>query len=183
MERLADYLAALAQFLGSPEKVHFVQLVEGSVGVVHEAEMDAHLSINERVSSLKTATPDPISLASFREINKLLRADQSEAEFYEDEPRGVVLEFPGVKMPQPVELRGVLQTGKLDGVVVLIGGKRVSLSGSKDTVPILVQIGERKFANCFTKRALAKQLASYLFEGHMRLYGTGRWNRGSSWIT
>lgn len=177
MERLAGYLAELARLLGSPEKVHFVQLVERSVGVVHEAEMDAELSINARVSSLSTEAPHPVSFAAFREINRLLKVDQSEAEFYEDGRRGIILEFPGAKMPQAVELRGIQQAGKLDGVVVRIGSKSVSSGSKKDSVPLLVRLGGQRFANCIASRALVKKLAPYFSEGEIRFYGTGRWNR------
>ena len=38
MERLAQYMADLSKMLGEPARVHFVELREGSIGLVHVVE-------------------------------------------------------------------------------------------------------------------------------------------------
>lgn len=175
MERLAQYMAELSKLLGDPEKVHFVQLVESSVGILHEAEEEVALEIRDRIFGVSTGVAEVVQLAAYRGLNKLLKDDESEAGYYESDNVAKILDFPGVRMPKAMELSGIPQAGKIDGVIIGVGG-------TKDDVPVHVQSGDQLYKRCVAKKPLAKRLGMHLFEGQLRLHGNGRWARDENGI-
>lgn len=63
------------------------------------------------------------------------------------------------------------QQGEVDGEVIRIGG-------SKEVVPITLEVEGREISGFHAKRIIAKELAKNIFEP-VRLYGEGRWNRNA----
>src|SRR3954452_15619322 len=82
MERLAQYMADLAKMLGEPSKVHFVELVESSVGLVHAVEREATPIVDDRVEQIERGTADPVYMTAYRAIDKKLREDDSRGQFF-----------------------------------------------------------------------------------------------------
>src|SRR5215475_7856931 len=63
-----------------------------------------------------------------------------------------------------------LHQGRHDGIVVRISGRR-------DLVPVLLELGPHVYYTCVASRDIAKRLAMHLFTTQVRVYGTGRWHR------
>lgn len=165
----------LAKMLGDPEKVHFVKLTEGSVKLVHAVEPDIAPLVDSRVEQLESGTADIIYLSAYRALNKKLREDGSHGTFYAEDQHAHVLDFPGVLAPEPVVINGVPQAGTVDGVIIRVGGVR-------DEIPVTVQTSDQRQQKCIATKPLAKQLAQHLFEGELRLYGSGKWSRNEDGI-
>lgn len=84
-----------------------------------------------------------------------------------------IIQFPG-KDEEKLRFTSIQQYGAIDGEVIRVGG-------SKNIVPILLQVEGNEISGCHANRNLAKELAKYLFEP-VRLYGEGRWDRSDEGI-
>lgn len=174
MERLAEYMAELARMLGEPNKVHFVELVESSIGIVHAVERDTSEIIDARIDDIQRGTAPIANMAAYRALNKKLKEDKS---FGELAPLGgaKLLPFPGKDAPEPVTLSGVMESGSIDGMIIRVGGKR-------EEIPVAIQSGDVVYGKCVATKPLAKELAKFLFEGELRLFGQGRWSRNEDGV-
>jgi hypothetical protein len=175
MERLAQYMADLSKMLGEPERVHFVELRESSIGLVHVVEPEFSHAIDERLDAIERGVADATSMSAYRALDKKLRADESFATYATERGPATVLRFPGTLGPEPVVYNGIPQRGSVDGTIIRVGGVR-------DDVPITVLAGGGLQRNCVASKPLAKELARHLFEGELRLYGTGKWARDEDGI-
>ncbi|MFC7334088.1 hypothetical protein [Rhodocista pekingensis] len=175
MSRLAEYMADLARMLGEPSKVHFVELVRSSIGLVHSVERDASPLVDARIDDIEQGTADVVHMDAYRALNKKLREDRSVGELQPVGRDARVLMFPGKDAPEPVKLSGVPGAGSIDGTIIRVGGTR-------DEIPVCVQSGHVVHARCVASKALAKELARFLFEGELRLYGQGKWARDEDGI-
>src|SRR5258706_375206 len=170
MERLAEYMADLAKMLGHPEHVHFIELRESSIGLVHVVERETSPAILERIVAVGRGTADIVAMAAYRALDTKLRADESNGTYFSEQPNWPVLQFQGKLGPEPVVYSGIPQLGSIDGTIIRVGGVR-------DEIPVTVQIEEGLHCRCVASKPLAKELAKHLFEGELRLYGTGKWAR------
>jgi len=170
MERLAEYMADLARMLGHPERVHFIELRESSVGLVHAVERESNRAVVTRIGEVQSGTADFTAMAAYRALDKKLRADDSFATYFSEQPNYPVLEFPGKLGPEPVVYSGIPQLSSIDGTIIRVGGVR-------DEIPVTVQVEEGLLCRCVASKPLAKELAKHLFEGELRLHGNGKWAR------
>lgn len=169
MERLAQYLAELAQMLGENTSVHFVRLEPGSTSVIHRIEREAIPKVRDRTVSVRRGIGPRDSVRAYRAINKMLREDNGRAVWKEEKTDAEIVVFPG-KDDVEERVTGIAQRGSIDGQVVRIGGLQ-------KVVPIVLKYeNEAQHPGCWATRTLAKALARRLFEP-VRLFGTGRWNR------
>src|SRR5437879_9410816 len=100
MERLADYMADLAKMLGQPERVHFIELRQSSVGLVHVVERESNRAVETRIMELQRGAADLTTMAAYRALDKKLRADDSFASYFpewasQNDQNVLVLQFPG----------------------------------------------------------------------------------------
>jgi hypothetical protein len=86
-----------------------------------------------------------------------------------------VLEFPGAKAPKQIEWPSINQAGELYGIPIVVGGRN-------DPVPVHLLDGEEELP-CLASRAKAKEIAEYLFNATLRVFGRGRWRKSEdgSW--
>jgi hypothetical protein len=175
MERLAQYMADLSKMLGEPERVHFIELRESSVGLVHVVEPDVLTVIDERLNAVERGIADVTYMAAYRALDKKLRIDESSATYSAERGPATVLTFPGRLGPEPVVYSGIPQLGSIDGAIIRLGGMR-------DEIPVTVLEGGALQRKCVASKPLAKELAKHLFEGELRLYGTGKWARDEDGI-
>jgi hypothetical protein len=172
MERLGEYLVALAKMLGEKAEVHFEKLETGSTVLVHWVEEEAAAEVEERISLVEHGTADIVHLKAYREINSLLKADDATGELTISGSGAKLLTFPGKLIPEPAKPQIVFQVGTIDGVVIRLGGKDPS-------VPVLIQDGDN-VVNCNTTRSIARSLGQHLFGRELRLSGKGEWHRPES---
>lgn len=168
MERLAKYLAELALMLGESASVQFVRLEGGSTSVVHRIAREAVPKIKDRTSAVRRGLGPRDSVRAYRKINKMLSDDNGSAVWGQEETDAEIIVFPG-KDDAEEQVKGISQTGSLDGEVIRIGG-------TQKAVPITLKCEQEEISGCYASKAVAKLLGRRLFEP-VRLFGTGRWNR------
>lgn len=171
MERLALYLADLAKMVGEPDSVHFVDITEGSAKLAWTVDEPAENAIAVRLDEIARGEASVAHMEAYRSLNRHLREDKTDAEIRPADGDAIILPFPGITAPSPVEYSGVPKSGSIDGVVVRIGGTRKEIHVAIDT-------GSAVFSKCVASKAVAKALAGHMFDDELRLHGAGRWSRG-----
>jgi hypothetical protein len=167
LDRLAEYLAELAQVLGNGQFVHLVELEPGSTVLIHKVDVEAVPKIRDQVIAVKHGNAPRPAMAAYQKINRLLREDNGTGVLLE-ESGAEILEFPGKKEEIP-HFATIEEYGEIDGEVIRIGG-------TGDPVPILLSSDAGTLSGCWARRSVAKPLANHLFEP-VRLFGSGRWFR------
>ncbi|BBF92115.1 hypothetical protein [Blastochloris tepida] len=170
MERLAEYISALARLLGEGAQVHFRGVAEGSAVLVADVDEPARPKVRDRFDSVRTGTGPREAAKAFAELDDLLRADNATGSLATDTPCNVI-PFPGKNRPMPITFGPFTQEGTLDGEVIRVGGKDV-------TVPVnLRDPSGCVLTGLYTTREIARELGHLLFGPTIRVYGTGKWRR------
>lgn len=174
MARLAEYMAALADFLGEESMVHFGGLEGGSTVIVEKIQKEAIPKIEARITLVKRGDESSDAMKKYQFLNEMLRRDNGGGYLFRGK-KGKLLKFPGIDVRHP-DYGSFPQEGTIDGVPIRIGGR-------KATVPITIQHEDREYI-CHAKRAIAKQIADHLFNSTLRFFGRGRWRRDfkGAWI-
>ena len=167
-KRMAEYMAKLVLLFGAPDAVHFSRLRSGSAKQYFNVDPAAAPQVWARLIASNEPMAEPELAAARRDINKMLMEDD-QVGYVKAEPGPKVIEFLGRKTPIADEVT-VLQTGSIDGVVIRVGGRDMS-------VPVSIDAGDGVFHRCSTTGVVAKRLAAHLFEGDLRLMGKGKWLR------
>src|SRR5665213_2278111 len=77
MKRLAEYMLEIAQLLGEPEHVHFVEVAEGSAQLVQLIDYVAIPKVRDRLrTSITAAAPEEL-VRRRNQIDKMLAADNA----------------------------------------------------------------------------------------------------------
>ncbi len=168
MHRLAEYLGYLSQILGERSYVHFDRLEGGSTSIVHRIEREAEPKVRTRIALVQDGGGPPEAVQAVRHVNRLLREDNASADLRVGKRGAKILEFPG-RLQKVTTFPVIKQAGSLDGMLLRVGGK-------DDTVPVTLESDGAPTSGCYTTRAIAKSLASRLFE-YVRLHGFGKWVR------
>jgi hypothetical protein len=169
MERLAEYMAALARLLGEGTNVHFGGVFEGSVAVRAGVDEPARPKVRSRVHALRAGTAPQDARRAFDDLDEMLRNDNAYGSLVGD-VEGVVIPFPGKRRPEPVVFGPFRQDGTLEGQVYRIGGKdeskHVHVRTAKEDLSVLTATEE-----------VALRLRHHLFGGTLRFHGSGTWYR------
>ncbi|UPJ50792.1 hypothetical protein IVB30_05155 [Bradyrhizobium sp. 200] len=168
MARLAEYMGELSRLLGEPNAVHFNRLEPGSTVLVSQVEHEAIPKVRARTNSVRRGEGPSEAARAFKQINKLLREDNAVGFLHDKKVSAVIIRFPGREEPEE-KFPVVRQQGSIDGTVIRVGGQ-------DETVPVWLEVEDKKLSGCVATRAVAKQLGSKLYEP-VRLFGKGRWSR------
>lgn len=168
MARLAEYLKALADLLGSEPQTHFEGVTEGSVRLVASVEERESQRVRERVLSTGSGKLQSVEKA-YVALDDLLANDNTVGCLIGPDDE-VVMAFPGATRPKPIAFPAFRQNGSIDGEVVRLGGIDM-------TAHLTLQDGATTYSNITLRREVAKQLAPYLYGQKVRLHGSGRWER------
>jgi hypothetical protein len=168
MERLAEYLAKLAEMLGEGNAVHFVRLEPGSTSVVHRIEREAIPKVRHRTAAVRRGIGPRDAVRAYKKINRMLIEDNGTAVWRDEKTSADLIVFPG-KEDVAEQMTGIRQHGSIDGEVIRIGGHQ-------RLIPVTLKADDKEITGCWADRSTAKALARCLFEP-VRLFGTGRWNR------
>lgn len=173
MARLAEYMADLATMLGEKGDVHFVSLEDGCVQLVHEVAFTAFPKIEERTAAIKHGIAPADAMNAYKALNRKLAYDNTFATYANaSTPTAVVLDFPGINAPKPVEILPVEQPGTLVGIVQGVGGKTIH----DNRIPVFIDTGDMVHV-CAASRATAKELGPFILGEQRRFEGTATWNR------
>ena len=173
MARLAEYMADLARLFGEVEHVHFGRVEPGSAILVPFVDAVAVPRVEDRFCAIKGEDPPEDAARACKALNQRL-ADDNAAGSLEDADGAEIVPFPGRDQPQFLAYGAMTQRGKLDGVLIRVGGR-------DDTVPVHLQDGDTIHV-CNADRDMARRLAGHLYGGVLRVYGDGRWDRDTEGI-
>jgi hypothetical protein len=168
MERLGEYMAALARMLGEETYVHFESVVEGSVALKARVDEPARTRVRERVRSVRTGAAPAEVRRHYTQLDDMLRKDNAYAALAGGDD--VVVPFPGRKRAEPVVYGPFRQQGTIDGEVYRIGGKDASKH-------IHVHSADRDLSVLYASESVALRLRHHLFGGTLRFRGEGTWFR------
>lgn len=176
MERLAEYMLQFAKLLGEPDRVHFVDVESGSAVLRACVEDVALPKVERRIADASRGHGDVIALKALRSLDDMLAEDNAVGQLLDDGGAEIIA-FPGRNRPKPLEYGPFREDGVLEGVIIKVGGKGVS-------VPIWLQDGETVYKNCTARRPLARKLAKHYDGGLLRVSGSGSWIRlaNGDWV-
>lgn len=169
MERLAEYMAALARLLGEPAHVHFDGVRAGSAVLAMSVDEPAQPIVRERIQRVQAGDGPQDALKAFGDLDELLRKDNATGELT-DADNVIVLPFPGRNRPAPLTYGPFRQEGSLEGQLIRVGGK-------DETVPINLLDGDIVHTGLYASRALSLELSRYYLGPVIRVHGTGTWFR------
>jgi hypothetical protein len=172
MARLAEYMADIAAMLGERGDVHFVSLADGCVQILHEVSFTAFPKIQERTAAIRTGTAPAEAMTAYRALNKRLASDNTFAVYGDATTAGVILEFPGINTPKPVEILPVEQPGTLVGIVHGVGGRTFNDA----RIPVFIDTGDAVHT-CNASRAIARELGPFILGEQRRFEGMATWQR------
>jgi hypothetical protein len=176
LSRLAEYLADFASLLGYKEHVHFLRLDEGSAAPLAIVEMEKDPFVRERIKNAAHGFGPTDAVGAYGRINSRLTEDDGYGEILEMlAGREVgVIEFPGKKRHVSPIYGPIRESAFVQGELKRVGGQ-------EPTIPIHVVDADQKWYHCWTKKAIAQDLAPYLFQ-QVRLYGIATWQRNEDAI-
>lgn len=168
MGRLAEYLENLALIYGYKQHIHFMRIRKGSAIAEIAVDNEVTNEVTARLYSIRQLNASRELDKPYKKINQMLQEDNASA-VIRDRKGTEILPFPGCKIPLTEELI-INEQGSLDGRVIRVGGK-------DNTVPIWLQNDDREIYKCNTNKAIARELASHLFESTVRVFGDGKWRK------
>lgn len=175
MERLARYMTELAKLLANNASVHFDRLEAGSTRQFARVEKEAAPKVLKRINEIQLGEAANDAIASFDEINNLLRDDNAVGKLNlwimgETQPSTVLI-FKGRELPKPQKFGPFTEPAIVDGELIRIGGKDA-------TAHATILDAEGKAWNGEMTRELAKDLAQYIYCGPiLRVRGDAKWER------
>jgi hypothetical protein len=165
LDRLAQYMSALADLIGYKPNVHFERLEFGSACIVSSVEYQTAPKVEQRLNGLVAKDVK----AAFSTLDDMLASDNAVGKLLNNEG-AVVIPFPGRNRPKPLNFPIIKQDGSIDGQIVRIGGTDASAH-------VTLQDGKITYTGINLSRELARNLASQLYGQKIRLFGIGRWAR------
>jgi len=167
MARLAEYLADLAELFSCKPQVHFIGLDEGSANLLQAVEKSAVTKVERRLLSIETRAAKGALRKAFDDLNDKLYEDNAVGQLVR--PIGNVIKFPGRERDLDKTAGPVTESTTLDGEVIQIGGR-------DETISVYLRDRE-KIHICTASREQGRSIAKYLFEGKVRVSGTGTFVR------
>lgn len=176
MERLAEYIKALAQLIGETNSVHLDRVSEGSV-VLHAAvEEPAVPKVRERVSALGSTAASKDASRAYGALDEMLRRDNATGRLVDSEG-AVVIPFPGRTREELAVFGPFKQEGSLEGQVIRVGGK-------DETIPVHLRDGAVVHTGLNASEEVARRIAQHLLGAPVRVHGLGTWFRegNGTWL-
>lgn len=169
MERLGEYVKALAKIMGEAANVHFEKMSEGSVVLHAIVDRPAQNKVLERLRELNENQSASDAGKAFGELDEMLRLDGATGRLF-DESGAIILPFPGRNKEQPVVYGPFQQEGTLVGQVIRVGGR-------DDTIPVHLRDGTEVLTGLNATKDVARRIAQHLLGPAIQVHGIGTWYR------
>jgi hypothetical protein len=169
MERLGEYVAALAKLLGERDNVHFGSVEPGSAVVVAVIDVPAQPKVRDRLAAVRHGHGPSDAQKAFADLDEMLRKDNATGAL-SNEGGDVIIPFPGRNRPEPLVYGPFRQDGTIDGQLIRVGGK-------DETVPVHLRDGAIIHTGLICTPEIARRIAPYLYGPTLRVHGTGTWFR------
>lgn len=175
MERLAQYLAALAKLFGHTDHTHFVGITEGSAKLHTSVDIVDAPKVEARLNSLRIGEGPKDALAGKQALETLLANDNAVATLTMGDSDRVVLPFIGRNRVKPLTFPPFREDTSIDGQLVSIGGR-------DSTAHAILQDGDVYHVGVTMPRELARGLGKLLYGPPLRMHGNGRFERQADGI-
>ena len=179
MQRLSEYMSDLAKLLGEPQNVHFKDLEEGSTVLNAVIETEAIPKVSGRIKSLELGNASEEVQKTFDRLDARLALDNASGSLSavgdDEQPLAVVLQFPGISRPKPIDFGIIKERGILDGIPV-------SITGRDSTKHVQLADGDAVHTGISLSTDLAIKIMDEqcVYRKVIRLHGEGRWSREDS---
>lgn len=170
MERLAEYLKALASVLGSKKHVHFLRVEKGSALNVIEIDEQEIERVFTRAKRAATGRGSKEAVKASSSLHSMLRQDHHSAELVSEEG-DLLLSYSIAKDGKEKPIGPIWQDGSLDGLVVKLGGL-------DETLPVHL-VYEQSHYICNATRDIVRDLGQYIWRSPIRVHGRGKWSRNT----
>ena len=153
LNRLLEYLHHMTAVLGDPEKLHLVEIREGSCEPVLHTDTATALIVKERAAKVARGDGTKRQIDGFNSVRRMLRQDRVwKRPALLRSQHSIYLQIDAA--PEEMELKGIRQAGSVDGALIRIGG-------AGENAQIQLQDLDGKIISGFTaKRPVAKELLS-----------------------
>lgn len=170
LARLARYLHNLGTVLGESDGVHLVGVEDENTVPLLAVDPEAYPKLRTQVEAAIHGRGSARALKARKAIETDLAEDNADYAELVDEDGARLLHFTGDTTDNDEPEYGPFrQSGTLDGVPIVIGGKG-------DPVPVHLQDLDRVHV-CRASRDLAKRIGKHLFATPLRVSGVGQWFR------
>lgn len=166
MQRLALYLAELADMLGSIEHVHFSSVTPGSAMLNIDIDELRYSEVLTSVREAPAGKGTARQLKGYRELQRLMEEDGTAGEILDHSSRSIMLFAKSSNDESPLSIN---KQGSVQGRLYRIGGK-------DETVPVRLEGANGETLNCEASTEIAQQLSALLFQ-QVRVSGPGIWER------
>ncbi|MEJ8631443.1 hypothetical protein P0F65_19915 [Sphingomonas sp. I4] len=170
MERLAQYLAALAKMFGHTDHTHFRGITEGSAKLHTVIDPVDAPKVEARLNGVRLGDGPKEALAGKQALEDLLANDNAVATLTEANSERVVIPFIGRNRIKPLTFPPFREDTSIDGQLVSIGGR-------DSTAHAILQDGDVYHAGVTMPRDLARGLGKLLYGPQLRMHGNGRFER------
>lgn len=172
MQRLALYLAELADMLGSVEHVHFSSVTSGSVMLNIDIDELRYSEVLTSVREVPAGKGTARQQKGYRELQRLMEEDGTAGEILDHSSKSIMLFAKSSNDESPLSIN---KQGSVQGRLYRIGGK-------DETVPVRLEGANGETLNCEASTEIAQQLSTLLFQ-QVRVSGSGTWERSpdGSW--
>ena len=175
MDRLAQYLAALAKMFGHSEHTHFIGITKGSAELHTAIDPIDAPKVETRLNGVRLGEGPKEALAGKQALEDLLANDNAVGTLTEAESKRVVVPFVGRNRLKPLAFPPFREDTSIDGQLVSIGGR-------DNTAHAILQDGDVYHAGVTMPRELARDLGRLLYGPPLRMHGNGRFERQSDGV-
>lgn len=174
LDRLLEYLAQVAILLGDPQELHLIRIESASTQPVLAMPHAVGLKARARAEEVQAGGGSERRRNAFMRIQQMVGDDGCGPALFKAPEGAVILKFDPRANPVATA-HSIRQPTTVQGTLISVGGKQ-----EKSNLLIQDEAGET-ISGCSANRALAKQLAQYLYEP-IRLSGDGTWERSAKGV-
>ena len=165
LQRLAEYLHALARLYGHEDAVHFDSVNAGSARLLSLVEDDAYPKVISQVQEVSSGLGPKRALSGFERLCELMAEDKTGGSLRAG--GAPILQFP-IPKHEDSPLR-LIKPSSVQGRLYSVGGK-------DETIPVRIEGADRETLHCEASIDVAERLGQYLFKT-VRVSGDGQWER------
>jgi hypothetical protein len=163
--RLLEYYAEIKRLIGVSDKVHLVDIVEGSHVSSFKIDSGSTSDVLKRVIEINQGVAPPVALRAQQTINAMLIEDRTSGSFFDS--RGAnVIPFPGMRPSQAASIR-------IRSAASFVG-ELYHIAGAREDAKVRINTKTHGVVFCTTTKGIAKELRDFLFES-VKVSGRGMW--------
>lgn len=174
LDRLLEYLGQISILLGDPSELHLIGIETASTQPVLAMPRAVALKARAKAEEVQSGGGSERRRNAYTRIQRMVEDDGGGAAVLKAPEGAIILRFEPRAVVLP-EAHSIRQPTTIQGTLISVGGKQ-----ERSNLLIQDEAGDI-VSGCSANRALAKQLAQYLYET-IRLSGDGTWERSAEGV-